>query len=98
MIIASPRADVPPREPPLPEIAELLATVRSLPASVRVPLEPAVAEVIEQSRFRGRVLDVAREALERLRLDLALMQFDLEITRKERDGLQRRLDDLVSAS
>lgn len=78
----------PPSEAIPPELAELMDRVRSLPAEVADELAPAVAEAIEQARFRGRVLGVAKEALERLRLDLELTRFDLEITRKERDGLK----------
>ncbi len=70
------------------ELAEVMALVRALPSAYREELMPAVVEAIEQARFRGRVLDVAKEALERLRLDLELTRFDLELTRKEREELR----------
>lgn len=69
-----------------PELRDLLDRVLALPPDVAETLGPAVAEAIEQARFRSRVLDVAREALERLRLELEVARFDLELTRKERDS------------
>ncbi len=70
--------------------AELLALrerIREQPADVRAELEPLIEEVLEHAEFRGRVLAIAREALDRFRLDLAALRFDLEITRRERDSL-----------
>lgn len=67
------------------ELSDLLAKVRSLPPDVARELAPAVAEAIEQAKFRSRALGIAKEALERLRLDLELTRFDLELTRRERD-------------
>ncbi len=88
MRIASTRAAEPPAEAVPAEIAELLDRVRSLPPTIAQELTPAVLEVIEQARFRGRALGIAKEALERLRMDLELTRFDLELTRKERDGIR----------
>jgi hypothetical protein len=76
-----------------PELMDLLDRVRALPAEVRAELEPVVAEALEQARFRGRVLTVARDALERLRLDLELTRFDLDATRREREHLRRLLEE-----
>jgi hypothetical protein len=70
------------------ELNALSARLAELPAEIAEELRPAVEEAIEQARFRGRILDVAKEALERLRLELELTKFDLELTRKERDGLK----------
>jgi hypothetical protein len=75
------------------ELVELLDRVRGLPAEVRFELEPMVTEVLEHARFRGRVLSVARDALERLRLDLEMARFDLDATRREREVLRRLLDE-----
>jgi hypothetical protein len=65
--------------------------VRALPEPVRRELEPIVAEALEQAKYRGRVLSIAREALLRLRLDLELARFDLDATRREREDLRRLL-------
>jgi hypothetical protein len=76
------------------ELVELRERVRSLPDAVREELEPVVEEVLEHARFRGRVLTVARGALEQLRLDLELARFDLDATRRECEEFRRRLGEL----
>ena len=73
------------------ELLALLERVQTLPARVRAELEPLVDEALDQARFRGRVLSVARDALEQLRLDLEMARFDLEATRREREALRKRL-------
>lgn len=75
------------------ELLALLDRVQSLPEPVRDELEPIVGEAIEEARFRRRVLDVARDALERMRLDLELARFDLDATRREREALRRLLEE-----
>jgi hypothetical protein len=75
------------------ELVALRQRVQSQPAEVRAELEPMVDDALEQARFRGRVLSVARDALEQLRLDLELARFDLEVTRRERESLRERLAD-----
>ena len=37
-------------------------------------------------------MSLARDALERFRLDLAMLEFDLEVTRRERESLKAMLD------
>jgi hypothetical protein len=75
------------------ELVALRRRVQAQPAAVRAELEPMVDEALEEARFRGHVLTVARDALERLRLDLELTRFDLEATRREREWLRERLTD-----
>ena len=65
------------------ELAELMEQVRALPDDFAKALMPAVAEAIEQARFRCRALGVAKEALQRLRLDLELTRFDRDLTKLE---------------
>lgn len=66
--------------------------VRMMPESVRAQLEPIVNDALDQAWFRSRVLTVARDALEQLRLDLQMTRFDLDATRREREALKQRLD------
>jgi hypothetical protein len=75
------------------ELVALWERIQTQPAEVRAELEPMVDDALEQARFRGRVLTVARDALEQLRLDLELARFDLEATRRERESLRERLAD-----
>ena len=87
---ASCRLALPSGDPIPNELADLMERVRALSPAIRDELAPAVSEAIEQARFRSRILVVAKDALERLRLDLELTRFDLELTRKEREELRLR--------
>jgi hypothetical protein len=70
---------------PLPtELMALTERIRDQPDHVRTELEPLLDEVMEHTVFRNRVMLIAKEALERFRLDLASLQFELEVTKRER--------------
>jgi len=73
------------------ELVELRTKLSSQPPNVRAELEPYMEEALEGARFRNRVLDVARDALEQFKLDLELTRFDLDVTRRERETLLRIL-------
>jgi hypothetical protein len=73
------------------ELLELRERVLSQPTEVRAALQPLVEEALEDAHFRRRVLAVARDALEKYRLDLELARFDLDATRRERESLLKRL-------
>jgi hypothetical protein len=75
-----------------PELVRLREQIGRLPAGLREELRPLADDAVEQALFRGRVLSVAREGLERYRLDLAIARFDLDATRREREALRRRLE------
>lgn len=87
---------VAPTPPPVPaELVELRARIRALPADLRAELEPLAEDACEQAKFRGRALSLAREALEQFRVELAAAQFDLDATRREREGLRRFAERVV---
>lgn len=73
------------------EMAALRDRIRALPPDARADLEPLMNDVVEQALFRSRVMTIARDALERYKLDLAAVRFDLEATRREREDLRVRL-------
>lgn len=93
MLHATCRVEVHALEPAPTELAELRDRVRSLPPELREELEPIVEDVLDHARFRDRVLTVARDALERLRLDLEMARFDLEATRREREQFRRLMSE-----
>jgi hypothetical protein len=66
------------------ELVALKDRIQDQPAEVRAELEPLIDEVLEHAVFRSRVMLIAREALQRFRVDLAAVQFDLEATKRER--------------
>jgi hypothetical protein len=86
-IVASTSAKYAPETYPV-ELVALRERIREQPADVRAELEPLIEEVFEHAQFRGRVLAIARDALERIRLDLTSLRFDLEVTRRERDSFR----------
>ena len=67
------------------ELVALKERILDQPLAVREELEPLIDEVMEHAVFRSRVMLIARDALQRFRVDLAAMQFDLEATRRERN-------------
>jgi hypothetical protein len=82
-----------PSSPSIPaELLELRERIGALPEEIRLELEPLAADACEQARFRGRALSLAREALEQFRLELSAAKFDLDITRREREGLRRLIE------
>jgi hypothetical protein len=66
------------------ELVELKDRIAGQPEVVRAELEPLIDEVLEHAMFRSRVMLIAREALQRYRVDLSALRFDLEATRRER--------------
>ncbi|WZO97025.1 hypothetical protein EP7_004038 [Isosphaeraceae bacterium EP7] len=71
------------------ELMALRERIAALPAEWTRDLQPLIDEVCDDARFRGRVLAVAKAALENLHLELSAARFDLEVTRRERDALRR---------
>ena len=62
------------------ELKVLKERIAGQPPRVRAELEPLIDEVLEHAMFRSRVILIAREALQRYRVDLAATRFDLERT------------------
>ena len=78
---------------PVPaELLALRARISALPAEFRAELEPLAEDACEQAIFRGRALSLAREALEQFRLELSAAKFDLDITRREREGFRHLIE------
>ncbi len=79
------------------ELRELCEKIARLPSPYRDELAPLAEEAAENARFRQRAMGIARDGLERFKLDLTIAQFDLEATRRERDALMNHLDQINSA-
>jgi hypothetical protein len=80
-----------------PELGRLRERIGALPPRYREALGPIADEAVEHALFRGRVLALAREGLERYRLDLAIARFDLDATKREQETLRRTLESLGGA-
>jgi hypothetical protein len=70
------------------DVSDLAEAIAALPAEHRARLDPLVSRVIDSTKRRRRILNLVQEALSQLRLDMKYLVFDLEATRRERDGLR----------
>ena len=66
------------------ELVELKERIQDQPPDVREELEPLIDEVLEHAVFRSRVMLIARDALQRFRVEMAAVRLDLEATKRER--------------
>jgi hypothetical protein len=72
------------------DILELVGAISALPPQWRAVVEPMMAQVVESTRRRRRILALVQEALSQLRLDMKYLMFDLEATRRERDAYRQK--------
>ena len=79
----------PPRGRPQ-DLQELADAIEAMPSRYREGIEPLLERVIRTSQRRRNILNEVRQALTQLRLDTTYLMFDLEATRRERDGLLRK--------
>ena len=88
------RIDKPNHHDELPaDVLELSAAIGRLPQEHRQQVEPLFSRVLESTRRRRRILGMVQDALGQLRLDMKYLMFDLEATRRERDGFRRKSED-----
>jgi len=87
-----PRFQVAPHVKIPSDLEELGQKIDGLPERERQSLRPIYERVLEGFRLRNRIMNVAKDALERIRLEVACLQFDLEVTRREKESLQRQLE------
>lgn len=74
------------------DLEELGRKLAELPEPQRHALLQHHDRVVESFRLRSRIMNVAKEALERIRLEVACLQFDLEVTRREKETLQKQIE------
>ncbi len=75
------------------EILDLATAVNKLPPEVREQVDPIMAQVVESTKRRRRILTLVQDALSQLRLDMKYLMFDLEATRRERDDYRRQVEE-----
>ena len=76
------------------DILRLAEAIRNLPDEVSGEVIPALERVIESTKRRRRILSLVQDALSQLRLDMKYLMFDLEATRRERDEVHAKVQDL----
>jgi len=74
------------------DMLELVAAIQALPEGQRSSIEPLLAQVVESTKRRRRILNLVQEALSQLRLDMKYLVFDLEATRRERDAFRSQVE------
>ncbi len=67
------------------ELDALIKAVGQLPEEHQRQITPSVLNVLESFGRRQRILNLVKDALSQLRLDMKYLVFDLEATRRERD-------------
>lgn len=73
---------------------ELIDCSPALDENQTARLGSKFGRVVEMVNRRRRILHLVQEALSQLRLDVKYLMFDLEVTRRERDELQSRLEEI----
>jgi hypothetical protein len=76
------------------DMQQLAASIEALPQPIAAELAPMLERVTESTRRRRRILNLVQDALSQLRLDMKYLMFDLEATRRERDELQAKLNEI----
>ena len=74
------------------ELVELGELLNSIETDNKTELLMTFNRVSESVLRRRRILGLVQEALSQLRLDVKYLMFDLEMTRRERDELQSRIE------
>jgi hypothetical protein len=74
------------------ELVELGRLLESIDGEKSAELQSSYNRVAESVLRRRRILGLVQEALSQLRLDVKYLMFDLEMTRRERDALQERIE------
>jgi hypothetical protein len=75
------------------DLVELGRRIDTLAEADRQALRPIFERVAESFRLRTRIMNVAKEALETIRLELTVLRFDLEATRREKETLKKQIDE-----
>ncbi|MDG1896219.1 MAG: transcriptional regulator [Fuerstiella sp.] len=75
----------------LVELGDLIRKI-DIDAAKHQELQLLYNRVTESALRRRRILGLVQEALSQLRLDVKYLMFDLEVTRRERDELQARIE------
>lgn len=74
------------------ELVELGDLLQDMDSDHQQDLVNSYNRVAESVLRRRRILGLVQEALSQLRLDVKYLMFDLEMTRRERDELQARIE------
>ena len=75
------------------ELVELIEAVKKLGYFQRKNLLPLLNSLVHYTRIQAQIIRMAQAAVDQLLLDIKYFQFDIEVTRRERDSLRSLLSD-----
>ena len=75
------------------ELVELIRASNTLSDKDKATMQPQIDAITETTMRRRRILALVQDAMSQLRLDMKYLMFDLEATRRERNELQKRLEE-----
>ncbi len=75
------------------KLAELVATIGTLPAAHRVKLQALADQTKNQHARLQQTVSSLQESIDFLRLSIKYLLFDLEATRRENSYLRKMLDE-----
>lgn len=76
------------------ELVNLRKEMTQLPTATRDRLLPLCERLAQYTTLQNRLVRIAQDAVDQLQLDVKYLQFDLEVTQRERDTLLRHLSEL----
>lgn len=76
------------------ELVNLRKEITQLAAAPRDRLLPLCERLAQYTALQNRLVRIAQDAVDQLQLDVKYLQFDLEVTQRERDALLRHLSEL----
>ena len=77
------------------EIGQLRTEIEQLPRSIRERMLPLCDKICNFLCLQGRLFELAQEAVDRLQLEAKCTQFDLDLTRREREEFRQELENFT---
>jgi len=74
------------------DLQTLVGVLKTLPEDVQTTMAGPVIELNNMLNRRAKILNMVRDALSQLRMDMKYLLFDLEATRRERDEYKAQLE------
>jgi len=71
------------------DLQTLVGVLKTLPKDIQTTMAGPVIELNNILNRKAKILNMVRDALSQLRMDMKYLLFDLEATRRERDESRR---------
>jgi len=74
------------------DLQTLVGVLKTLPKDIQTTMAGPVIELNNILNRKAKILNMVRDALSQLRMDMKYLLFDLEATRRERDEYKAQLE------